>query len=50
MKLMRDDLFFDFFSLSLEHATKICRENPHCDRCMLRKHCAYAKSASRKKK
>ncbi len=50
MKLMRSDLFFDFFTLALEHASKICREKPRCDRCALRKHCAYAKSASHKKK
>jgi endonuclease-3 len=50
MKLMRSDLFFDFFTLGLEHASKICREEPRCDRCALRKHCVYGKSASRKKK
>lgn len=50
MKLMRGDLFFDFFTLSLEHATKVCREKPRCDSCVLRKHCTYGKSASRKKK
>jgi endonuclease III len=50
MKTMRGDLYFDFFTLSLEHATKICRDEPRCDRCALRKHCAHGKSASRKKK
>lgn len=50
MKVMRGDFYFDFFTLSLEHASKICRDKPRCDHCALRKHCAHGKSASRKKK
>ena len=51
--LMRDlkkDLFFDFFSLFLEHASKVCCKEPHCDRCILKKQCKYGNTSKRKKK
>jgi endonuclease III len=42
--------YFEFYSLCLEHATKICGSEPRCAQCILRRQCKYGKSASRRKK
>ena len=41
MRDLKKDRYFDFFSLLLEHTSKICGEEPNCDRCVLIKQCKY---------
>lgn len=49
MRNVKAASYFDFYTLFLEHATKICTEKPRCGRCMLIKHCKHGKTASSKK-
>ena len=44
MKLVQADSYFDFYTLLLEHAGKVCGEKPHCERCVLLKSCRTGKA------
>lgn len=43
MKVVDNERYFDFYSLFLEHAGKVCGQEPRCERCVLLQHCKYGK-------
>lgn len=43
MKVVESERYFDFYSLFLEHASKVCSQHPNCARCVLLQHCRHGK-------
>jgi endonuclease III len=50
MRNMNSDMYYDFYTLFLEHATKVCTARARCSRCVLLKQCKHGKAASGKKR
>ena len=46
---IKSNLYFDFYTLFLEHASKVCTAKARCDRCVLLKYCKRGKTLSGKK-
>ncbi len=46
MRKVNSNSYYDFYTLFLEHASKVCTDKPRCDRCVVAKYCKHGRSHS----